>query len=329
MAIERTGAIGTREGYSPDIYSPDLKEMFRHNTFMTRITNREFQGKFRNKGEKILIRTPPLIKTKKLIVGQTIDYQDPDSHMEEHTINRARYYAFVVHDIEQKLSDIAAFARTWTKEGGLQLAEDNELEFLNDIYAKCHVSNQGNTAGVVSGEYKLGTVASPLTVYKTLAEATAAGAVTNKNPAVDAITEAAACLQEQPGGAGDSRRPWIILPIWYGQYIQTSELKNASLSGDATSTLRKSVNAIGNLAGFDIYLSNLLPTIAADVGNSLPKRYVTLFGDNSAISFADEISGSELLRDKDVIGDFHRSYMVYDWFVSYAERFGSMIVAKG
>ena len=58
-------------------------------------------------------------------------------------------------------------------------------------------------------------------------------------------------------------------------------------------------------------------------------RSMCLFGDNSAISFADEIEKTELLRDKDEIGDFHRSVMVYDWFVRYAERFGSMIVAKG
>lgn len=327
MAIESIGGVGTREAYSPDIYSPELKERFRHNTLLTRVCNRAFEGKFRRQGGKIIIRTPPLIRTQKYVNGQVIAYQDPDAFKEEHTINRARYYAFIIRDIDAAFSDIKNFAATWTKEGAKQLAEDNETEWFSDIYAKCHASNQGNTAGVVSGEYKLGTTAAPLTVYKTQALATAATGVTVKNTAVDAIAEAAACLQEQPGGLG--LNPWIILPVWYGQYIQTGELKDASVSGDGQSLLRKSVQSIGSIAGFDVYLSNLLPSWAADSGESLPKRYLCLYGDNSAISFADEIDKTELLRDKDEVGDFHRSLMVYDWFVRYSERFGHMIVAKG
>lgn len=330
MPIQTVGAVGNRQAYSPDIYSPDLKERFRHNTLLTRICNREFEGKFRHKGGKIIIRTPPLIKTEKYIVGKTIAYQDPDAYKETHTIDRARLYAFIVRDLDAAFSDIKNFAGTWTKEGANQLAEDNEIEFFEDIYAKCHVKNQGNDAGLISEGYKLGSVSAPLIVYRSSTDATAAGAgITNKGLAVDAITEAASCLQEQPGGMGSTLQPWIVLPVWYGNYIQTSELKNASISGDGTSLLRKSVQSIGQIGGFDIYLSNLLPKFKADAGNQLPARYMCLFGDNSAISFADEIEKTELLRDKDEIGDFHRSVMVYDWFVRYAERFGSMIVAKG
>ena len=95
-------------------------------------------------------------------------------------------------------------------------------------------------------------------------------AFTNKGLAVDAITEAASCLQEQPGGMGSALQPWIVLPVWYGNYIQTSELKNASLSGDGTSLLRKSVQSIGQIGGFDIYLSNLLPKFKADEGKAFP-----------------------------------------------------------
>ena len=325
MPIQTVGGTAVREGYSPDIYSPDLKEIFRHNTFLTRVCNRKFEGKFRHRGGKIIVRTPPLIRTQKYVNGQTISYQDPEAYKVEHTINRSRYYAFKVGDVDQAFSDIPNFAGTWTKEGGKQLAEDNETEWLNDIYSKCHAKNQGNTAGVVSSEYKLGTAAAPLYVYKTQALASAATSISNKNPAVDALTEAAATLQEQPGGMG--LNPWIILPIWYAQYIQTSELKEASFSGDSSSLLRKDVKSIGNIAGFDVYLSNLLPSFAAV--DALPKRYMVLFGDQSAISFADEIDITEMLKDKDEIGTFHRSLMVYDWFVDYAERFGHMIVAKG
>ena len=35
------------------------------------------------------------------------------------------------------------------------------------------------------------------------------------------------------------------------------------------------------------------------------------------------------MRDKDVVGDFQRSYHIYDWFARYPERFGVGYVVSG
>ena len=38
---------------------------------------------------------------------------------------------------------------------------------------------------------------------------------------------------------------------------------------------------------------------------------------------------TEVLRDKSVVGDFHRSLQIADWMVRYPERFGVSFVVKG
>jgi hypothetical protein len=91
--------------------------------------------------------------------------------------------------------------------------------------------------------------------------------------------------------------------------------------------LRKGIKFVGELAGMRIYTTNLLHMIAAT--QELPARFQVLFGDNSAITFADEATLSERLQDVKHWGQFHRSLMIYDWFVRYSERFGTAIVTRG
>ena len=320
-----------RASYIPEMYSPVLKENMRDATLLSRITNSEFQGKFRRRGDTIIIRKTPIIKSKKFTDGQRLSYENPTADDEKHTINRARYWGFRVDDINQELSDIPNFAGTWTKEGALELAVDIEEEFFSDIYAKCDGYNKGNAAGRLSGAYMLGNAVTtdgsgngPLYLYKTQAAADADNTSNRKKAAVvDALAAACGVLDEQKGGK--NARPWIIIPSCVAVRIQTSEMKDASLAGDPKSIIRQGVESIGSIAGMDIYRSNLLPKATVD-GNTC---FVCLFGDNSAITFANEISKTEMLRDPDSFSDIHRSLCVYDWFVRWPERFGHLIVSLG
>lgn len=320
-----------RASYHPDIYSPELKENLRDATILTRITNDEFTGKFKNKGDTIVVRGTPLIEVKDYVDGQKLTYEDPEAKDERHTINRAKYYGFRVKDVNQALSDIPAFAAKWTKEGALELAKKLDEEFFADVYAKCDPKNCGNAAGRISENYTLGNATNtdgsgngPLYIYKTQALADADTTSNRKKAAVvDAIAAACGCLDEQKGGK--NARPWIVIPSAVAVRIQTSELSDASLAGDTKSILRQGVESIGSIAGMDIFRSNLLPTVTID-GR---KCFICLFGDNSAITFANEISKTEMLRDPDSFADLHRSLAVYDWFPRWPERFGHLVVTLG
>ena len=336
------------KSYIPEIYSPKLREKFWDNTLLRKICNTEFTGKFKNKGDTIVVRCLPNIPTSKFVAGQKIDYFRPKSYDVKYTIDRARYYAFVVDDVQKAFSDIPNWAEKWTGEGAKQLAQDEELEFLADIGSgtKCHEKNTGDAtygkAGFRGGGYKIGCGTHPVALYADTPDAALAanvGTTTNyacdRATPTDFITRLAAVLNEQPGGFGIN--PFVVVPVWMTQMLQNSELKKADMVGDPVSLLRKdAVTSIGKIAGMTIYVSNLLPsddftlsynTSSATTGSV--KRFPIIFGDQSAITFADEVSKTEVLRDKDVVGDFHRSYHVYDWFPRLPERFGVGFVVDG
>ena len=336
-SITITGGKGNfaLKSYIPEIYSPKLREKFWDNTLLRKVCNTEFTGKFRNKGDTIIVRCLPNIPTSKFVAGQKIDYFRPRSYDVKYTIDRGRYFAFVVDDVQKAFSDIPGWAEKWTDDGAKQLAQDEELEFLADIGSghKCHVKNTGNDAGLRSGSYAIGTSVLPVCLKKNDYDvnntaATVTGA--DKATPTEFITRLAAVLNEQPGGFG--LNPYVILPVWATQMLQNGELKQADMVGDSVSLLRKdAVSSLGKIANMSIYVSNLLPktTTTNAGGDGTVDVYPIIFGDQSAITFADEVSKTEVLRDKDVVGDFHRSYHIYDWFPRYPERFGVGFVTKG
>ena len=321
--------------YIPETYLPDLKENMRDATMLTRITNRDFDGQFKNKGDTVIVRKTPTPTTKDFVDDQDLEYEKLNADDEKFTINRAKYWAFSVPDIRQALSDIPKFAERWTREGGLQFAHDWEVEAFADLATKPHAKNKGNGAGLLSGIYNLGDAADttaanagnhgPLYIYKTDSEAAAkmSGSNYKAASAVDMIAAACGCLDEQPSGI--KANPWIIVPSAVSARLQTSELSDASKTGDSQSIIRKDVGAIGNILGMDVFRSNLLPTCTYD-GR---KCFVCLFGDSSAVTFCNEISKIEMFRSERTFAYLHRSLSVADWFVRWPERLGAMVVTLG
>lgn len=318
MSIPQIGGLPVASSYIPHKYSPLLLEKYHDNTFLTKVTNRDYEGDFRESGDQITIRHRPDISTFRYRKGMTIPYQGLATGETVVTVDRARGWAFKVNKIDEKLTDLKGFVGQWTDEGAKALAEDNEAEFLADIFSRCDAANAGNTAGLRSSSYDLGSAITPLQVVNSGATS---DHVAN---APDAIAAAAAALSEQPGGMGDD--PWIIIPVWMGLRIQTSELKNASDSGDDQSMLRKSIKALGKIAGFTVYQSNL---VKVDTDGSNNKLYNVVFGDRAGITFAEQVSISEVKPNPFEPGDLHSSIMVYDWFPIQPTRFGHMVVTPG
>lgn len=346
--------------YNPEIYSPELQEMLRNALVMSYVAGSKFKGgDFLHKGDKILVREEPNISAKVYTDATQMVYDDPESFWREFTVNRSAYWAFKVRDIHELFSDQAPFAPTWLSVATKNLKEQMEREWMSNVwkatqnhlrfdgvtstpnstirhykdgsgndaveYGGAHAKNQGNTAGVVSESYDLGSDSDPVVVYKTQAEMDAA-AGSHKGLMPDLIADAEAVLHEQPGSEG-LVDPWIILPTVACNRIQTGEFKNGSMDGNARSLLRNSINEIGTFSGFRVFRSNLLPITPADAAAGTPKTYTAIFGDKSATSFISGIEKQEMLRDKDYIQSLHRSFAVYDYFVHYNERLGVMKLA--
>lgn len=300
-----------------EIYETTFKTRFRDKSILPRITNRGYEGKFRKKGTTINVPILPIIETHKTVVGEKVKYQEPKGASEKFTINRERYFAFKLED-EDKIFSSMDLESPLITEANRQMAEDVEKEFLADIIYKVHASNTGKTAGIRSGSYDLGTNAAPVRLWKNnTVMGTSEGQL-----APDYLVACINTLNEMPGGL--DTKPFVIIPTAVANVLQTSELHRADWMGDAQSVMRKSVQFLGELNGATIIVDNQLPMWAKT--DSEAAQFAIFFGDSSAIAFADEARVKGKLESVEEWGEFHRSKMIYDWFVTYPERIGTGFV---
>lgn len=298
------------------IYQKRFRERFRDKSIMPLVTNSEWKGQFKGTGTEIDIPVLPVLHSTKTSAGAKIAYQRPKASMEKFTIGRERYIALTVED-EDKLFAGFNIEGPVLEEAAKVLTEDVEYEFWNDILTKAASANLGNTAGYKSGHYKLGTSTTPQTLY-----ADNSSLQTNQMNVTDYILQLPACIKEQPGGKEKPIR--IVVPTVVGYLLQNGKISAANLMGDAVSTLRKDLQVIGQLGGADIIVSDKLP-IFQNNGNVYP--IVAL--DTSAITFAEEVRIKDKLQSVEEWGDFHRSKLIYDWFVRYPEFFSVGYVKIG
>ena len=298
--------------YVPMLYSRNLLEAEHDNLLFTRLVNREYEGELKQYGDTITIRKEPVIKAQDYVHGAPITYPDYSvTDSVQFTVKRAKVVPFRINDIDKMISDLPDWTSRWSALGGIALAQTKEVEFFEDFATFPDEHNCGATAGIRSASYNLGAVGAPVTVKA--AGATGAG----EDNVVDLISKAAAAMAEQPGGF--KGRPWMVIPPVMAQKIQTSELRAANFSGDSKTLLRSDLESIGNLCGFDIYQSNLLYKNEGE--------WVIPFGDNSAITYVDQITLSEVKDDPYVIGQKnHHSLSIYDWFPIHPEHCGMMVV---
>ena len=306
-----------------EIYETEFRKRFRDKSILSLVTNREWEGRFRKTGQTIHVPVLPLIHTNVTKPGEKIKYQEPKGAEETFTINRERYFAFKLED-EDKIFSKMDLESPLIAEGTRQMSEDVEGEFFADVPSKVHVCNQGNAAGFKSGSFQLGAAGAPVKLFKT-SDACTAGSGTYKNVAPDYVVSCINALNEMPGGL--DTKPFVIVPVAVANVLQTSEIKRADWMGDAESALRKSVRFLGELNGANIIVDNQLPMWRADGSN--PAEYLIFFGDTSAITFADEARVKNKLDSVEEWGEFHRSKMIYDWFVRYPERIGCGYVTIG
>lgn len=322
MAIQSAGGVNRLNGWVPELYHPVFMEVFKDKLFMNYLCNRDYEGEISKQGSKVWLRELPEGKTFKYKKGMTLPHVEVETELDSFEINRARAWAFKMLTIDKLLTDMKNADSDIQKVFDKQLAEDIEVEFLADVYAKCHIENQGEGAGHRSAIYDLGSVTNPLGIFKD-SQTTA-----HKSSAIDAIATAAAALEEQPGGMGDD--PWVVIPVWMALRIQTGELKTTSLSGDPTSLLRKGVTHCGQLAGLNVFTSNLLNSVKQTVGGVANTRcFNVIFGDKKGITYADQIVKSEVKGIENDFGEKFQALHTYDWKAAKPSRFGALYVYAG
>lgn len=297
--VNTGGGVPSHSGtFIPQIWSTKLLTKFYTGTVWGEIANTDYEGEITAHGDEVKIRTRPDITVRDYVKGQNLNYENPTAPTVSLLIDQGKYFAFNVYDVDKHQSDIGLM-NEWSEDGSEQMKIAVDADILGAIFADAHAANAGANAGAISGDINLGTSAAPLTL--------------TKSNIVDQIVDYGVVLDEQ--NVPESERA-IILPAKACARIKTSELKDASLTGDGKSTLRN--GKIGMIDRFTIYSSN---NMSYNSG-----KYDVIFCHKSALTFASQITNMETLKNPNDFGDLVRSLFVYGWEVIKPESMGHSVI---
>jgi hypothetical protein len=299
----------TTDAYSgkfiPEIWSGKLQVKFYQTTVLAEITNNDWEGEIKDQGDKVEIRTVPTITINNYTKGQTLSSQVPTNDVIELNIDKGKYFQVVVDDVDDVQSDLKLMD-IFTNDASQQMKIAIDTDVLSGLVAGAATKNKGATAGQISGDINLGNQAA----------ATPASVQVTKSNVIDKIIDMGQCLDEQ-NAPEDGR--WMLIPAWMGSLIKTSDLKDASITGDSVTPLRN--GRLGMIDRFTLYVSNLLPTTtgATDGTSTGLKGYSVFAGTRDAITFASQITKMESLRSQSTFGNIVRGLNVYGYKVIKSE----------
>lgn len=312
MAFPVVSGVPSYSGtFIPEIWSKKLIQKFYDATVLTAISNTDYEGEIRGQGDKVKIRTIPTLAINDYESGQTLVNQRPESNIVELLIDKGKYWSAIIDDVQEVQADINQM-NLWSQDAAEQMKIKIDTEVLTSIVPDISAQNKGANAGRISGSINLGTTGTPVSINKN------GGGGADKS-ILDLILDMGQVLDEQ-------NRPetgrFLVMPFWATTLLKKSDIKDASLTGDGTSPLRN--GRVGMIDRFTIYQSNNLRKV--DDGGV--DAYDFIAGIKQGLTFASQLTKTEMLRAESTFGDIMRGLQVYGFKVvdggslvaAYADR---------
>lgn len=302
MGVSRTAgypdfsnATGTKN--IPILFSSKLLVKFYKTTVFGEIANTDYEGEVKNQGDEVIIRTIPDLTIRPYVKGQKLVLERPSSAAVSLVIDKANYYNAGLDDIDAKQFDIAMMDK-WADEASQQMKIGIDSEILTFLDGEEHTSNSGANAGLISQNINLGTTGAPLAIDKT--------------NALDIVVQANQVLDEQD--VPEEGR-WMVIPAMMATRLKLSDLKNTSMTGDSVSPIRN--GRLGMIDGITMYKSNQVLKVGSNY--SIP------FGHKSALTFAMQLTKSEVYRPQDTFADAIKGLQLYGYDVIKSESLGIIV----
>lgn len=310
-------------GFIPEIWSGKLIEKFYAATVLAAISNTDYESEIKNYGDRIKIRTKPTITINKYRADGDLELDRPGGGAVDLMIDRGKYFATILDDVLRVQSDLNLMSM-WADDASEQMKIAVDSDVLANIVGTAAATNQGATAGAISGTINLGTVGAPLA---TVGRDVSAGQV----EILDVLLRLGQALDEQ--NIPETGR-WVVMPTWAATQIKRSELRQVYLSGDNITMLRN--GRLGMVDRFTIYVSNLLPTSStpADVfdsgSNPLSAGTNVIYaGHAHALTFASQMTKVETVRSERTFGEIFRGLQVYGYKVLDGKALAQAVVTQG
>ncbi len=285
-------------------YSRDLQETVR------RKDKEPFDNttEIKKQGDKVYIRTIADVTVFDHQKGMTLPKQRPESPDVEMLIDKGKGWNILLDDVDKVQSDIDLLNK-YTDDASKQIQISVDSSLLGAVYADASAYNCGATAGLVTAGYNLGASGAPIQITST--------------NIIDYIVACGGVLDEQ--NVPDEDR-WMVLPSWMAVMLKSSDLKDASMTGDPKSVIRSGL--LGMIDRFVIYQSNSVGYVKAANEASGFKSYYVLFGNKDAISFANQFTKTESLRSTESFDTIVRGLMVYGYKTIKPEALGYLYARK-
>lgn len=297
------------QGYSslliPEIWSPLYVDEFYESSVLEAIANTDYEGEITAFGDKINIRLRPEIEIHDYEAGQELEIQQPDQPMTSLLIDRGHYFNFLIKDVDRAQSDVD-FLEEWTLDAAERMNERVNERVLGEIYADVAATNQGNNAGVRTSMHALGTAGTPV--------------VLTKNNVIEKIGDVATVLTE---AKVPKRDRWAVIPPWMANLIYASPERQALIQGGNEDLLRKGY--IGEINHFKLFESNQLAMVS-DGDDTVTN---ILFGHRTALTFANQLTESEVIRAERRFGNFARGLNVYGFNVIKQDAMALLYATPG
>ena len=269
MSFSQFSTGSTSEvNFIPEVFSKLLQAKFYSKSVLPEISNTDYEGEISGQGDKIVVRTVPAVTINDY--AGTITTQELTTAKVEMLIDKAKYYSFKVDDVLAAQADINMLEGASSDASeGMRIAVETDV-----------------LAAAVTGATTIG---SQTTI-------TAANILEN-------ILVLAKTLDEL--NIPEEGR-FIVLSPEFISMLKQSELRQAYLTGDATSPLRNGL--VGMVDRFKVFQSNMVYT----PGSGSDSGYThVLAGHPKAISFASQFTNTETVRMESTFGDQVRGLKVY------------------
>ena len=336
MAFSTAAGYGNlpNGNFSPVIYSKQVQLAFRKASVVEAITNSDYFGEIAQMGDSVKIIKEPEITVKSYARGTTITPQDLDDEDFSLTIDKANYFAFKVDDIEEAHSHVN-FSSLASDRAAYRLSDQFDQDVLGYMsgYKQSALHGNANTANTTTNgsvavstagtdellssmkldgsDFNAGTANQSIALLPRTGGATATPSTTGEANPLQLIARMARKLDQQNV---DSQGRWLVVDPVFMEILrdEDSRLQNADFgeSGGIRNGL-----VVNNLHGFQVHVSNNLPTIgtgpATEAASNATNYGVIVGGHSSAVATAEQINKTETYRDQDSFADIVRGMHLY------------------
>ncbi|MCL2185249.1 MAG: hypothetical protein FWB86_05260 [Treponema sp.] len=252
----------------PEVWTASILRNFEKSTVFGNLLNRDYTGDL-SYGNKVFIPRILPVAARPYSDKIPIQYDDIQSSMTELEIDQQSYFAIKAFDIEEVQAK-PKFLDSATKNGGYA---------LRDTIDKFCAGVIENGAGI-----KIGSKTTPISLH-------------SKN-----ILEQISLISQRfnENNIPENGR-WLVLPPWTYRTLQHA---NIALSSVTPENKIITEGFISRSLGFDIYVSNNVPTVQDEYS-------AILAGTEECGSLVMQIEKLEELRDKDFFASLIRALSVY------------------